>query len=204
MAPQRGEIALVVIDMQNAFCSSRGSYRRRGGKIADLARVIARTGRLLELARRNRRPVVFTRLVFRRDYSDAGSFLLRKFPEIARVGGYRARSWDAALHPRLAARRGEIVVDKTGYDAFVRTELERALARRRVSTVVVTGVLTNVCVESFARAAFDRGLEPIVARDATATYSRTAHASSLRAMARHFADVVSSEHAAALLERDVA
>ncbi len=198
---RRDRVALVVIDMQNAFCSKRGSFWRRGGTVLDLRRVMARAKALLALARRQRRMIVFTRLAFRRDYSDAGSFL-RKFPEIAHVGGYRARSWDAALHPAFAPRTGELVVTKTGYDAFVRTDLEQTLTRRHIGTVVVTGLVTNVCVESFARAAFDRGLHAVVVGDATSTYSATAREASLRVVRRHFGEVVSSARAAALLRRD--
>jgi len=186
VAPPR--TALVVIDMQNAFCSARGSYRRRGRSIRGMKTLLANVRKLLAFARREKMPVVFTRLSFKRDYSDAGP-LVRKQPGIAAVKAYGG--WDGAIEKSLRPRRGETVVVKKRYDAFVGTGLEGLLRRKGVGRVVVAGVLTNVCVESLVRSAFDRGFAPLVAADATATYSKRLHAASLETLKRHFAEVLS-------------
>jgi ureidoacrylate peracid hydrolase len=186
----RHDTALIVVDMQNAFCSTRGSYWRRGGSIAGLRDTIRVVRALIRVARSRGWLVVFTQLEFRSGFSDAG-LLAEKFPEIRRHGAYSAGSWDSRISPALKRQRGDVVVKKTRYDPFIGTRFTGVLERNGVERLVVAGVLTNVCVESTVRAAFDRGYPSVVVRDATATYSRPSHAGALRTMRRHFADVVS-------------
>ena len=90
---------------------------------------------------------------------------------------------DAEIVPALAPRGGEPVLQKTTYDAFLGTGLEELLRGRGVSQVVVSGVLTHMCVETTARAAFCRGFEVYVPIDATASSSEARHVASLEAMA---------------------
>jgi ureidoacrylate peracid hydrolase len=71
----------------------------------------------------------------------------------------------------LAPEAGEVVVRKHRYSAFAGTNLDLILRSRNIATCVVTGVSTNVCVESTFRAAFDLGYYVVVPRDATASWS---------------------------------
>ena len=48
--------------------------------------------------------------------------------------------------PDLAPRAGELVVRKRGYDAFAGTPLDGALRARNVTSLVVTGTMTDICV----------------------------------------------------------
>ena len=83
------------------------------------------------------------------------------------------------------------MIDKAGYDPFHNTDLENLLRQQGVRRVVVAGVLTNICVESCVRSAFERGFEVIVIEDATDSYSASAKAASLGSMRRGFASVQS-------------
>jgi nicotinamidase-related amidase len=95
----------------------------------------------------------------------------------------RADEPDAEIIGSLAPAAGEPILRKTTYDAFLGTPLEAALLDRGVSQVVVTGVLTHMCVETTARAAFCRGFEVYVPVDAAASSSEERHVGSLLAMA---------------------
>jgi nicotinamidase-related amidase len=68
-----------------------------------------------------------------------------------------------------------LVVEKTQYDAFYRTELGSLLEQLKTATVVVTGVMTNLCCETTARAAFVRGLRVFMPVDGTATMNMELH-----------------------------
>jgi isochorismate hydrolase len=72
-----------------------------------------------------------------------------------------------------------IVVAKAQYDAFHDTDLENILLDSGSRQVVVTGVMTHLCVEATARSAFIRGFAVFVPADGTATYNRDFHAASL-------------------------
>jgi len=79
------------------------------------------------------------------------------------------------------------VIEKPQYDAFYRTKLEDILKGRGISQVVVTGVMTHLCVETTARTAFVRGFEVIIPVDATATYNEVFHLSTLTNLSHGFA-----------------
>ena len=79
------------------------------------------------------------------------------------------------------------VIEKTQYDAFLYTDLEEVLRASGIKSLVLTGVMTHLCVETTARAAFTRGFEVFVPADAVATYDVALQEGSLRAMAHGFA-----------------
>ena len=70
---------------------------------------------------------------------------------------------------------GSVVVEKTQYDAFYRTELGSLLEQLKTTTVVITGVMTNLCCETTARAAFVRGLRVFMPVDGTAAMNMELH-----------------------------
>jgi nicotinamidase-related amidase len=80
-------------------------------------------------------------------------------------------SWGAGIIDQLAPLAGDIVVDKAGYSAFDATDLEQRLRQRNIKTLIVCGVVTYACVLATSFAAFDRGFDVILARDATGTWS---------------------------------
>lgn len=85
---------------------------------------------------------------------------------------------EAALEPILEDL-SPVIVAKTRYDAFHGTDLEKILRDSGSEQVVVTGVMTHLCVETTARSAFVRDFAVFVPADGTATYNRDFHAASL-------------------------
>ena len=81
--------------------------------------------------------------------------------------------------PELAPAPGEPVIDKPGKGAFYATDLAAILAHRGVTQLVVTGVTTEVCVNTTVREANDRGFECLVLEDCCGSYFPAFHASAL-------------------------
>ena len=159
--------ALLVIDMQNDFCSPGGFYAARGRPTDWFPEVAAAIGRLAERFREAGDPVVYTRLVYPAD---------APFPEErhavapARWTSYGERlrpgSWGAGIVEALVPAPGDVVVDKRHYSAFAGTDLAAQLAEREVDTVVITGVVAYACVLHTAFDAFVHGLDVVVPADA--------------------------------------
>ena len=80
-----------------------------------------------------------------------------------------------------------IVIDKSQYDAFYDTKFDAILKSSGVTQLIITGVMTHLCCETTARAAFTRGYEVFFSIDGTATYNREFHLGSLINLAHGFA-----------------
>jgi nicotinamidase-related amidase len=106
-----------------------------------------------------------------------------------------------------APARGLIVadsdwrVDKSSYSAFFpgNSALPERLAKAGIDTVILAGVLTDMCVASSARDAFESGYRVLVCADGTAANEELLHAMALRTLARGYADVRPSGELADLL-----
>ena len=83
---------------------------------------------------------------------------------------------------------GEPVIDKPGYGAFYQTDLDLLLRNAGITTLLLTGVTTNVCVQSTLREAIDRGYECITLEDCCATSDMALHEATL-AMIRDEGDI---------------
>jgi nicotinamidase-related amidase len=76
----------------------------------------------------------------------------------------------------LAPQAGDIVVEgKRGLDTFASTNLDFILRSKGIQTVVLGGFLTNCCVESTMRTAYEHGFEVITLSDCTAATSQEEH-----------------------------
>jgi len=95
----------------------------------------------------------------------------------------------------LEPRPGEHQVDKYGYNAFHRTRLTDLLRANGVDTLVVTGTVTQICVEDTARGAFHEGFQAAVVADAVSSYAPELHRASLQTLAMKYCRVMSSQHA---------
>lgn len=85
---------------------------------------------------------------------------------------------------------GVPVIEKTQYDAFYGTVLDKELSKNGVTQVVITGVMTHLCCETTARSAFIHGFEVFFPVDGTATYNEHFHLSTLINLAHGFAHIV--------------
>lgn len=182
--------AVLVIDMQNGFLHPDGSLARAGMGLPDAEPATGAAEALIASARASGLPVVYTRHVI----SEGGPEMSPAWREAAApVFAVEPRmlchgSWDAQVLDRLAPAAGDVVVDKDRYDAFLHTALEETLRGLGVERLVVSGVLTNVCVESTVRSALERRFDVAVASDATAAHERYQEPS-LAAMSAVFATV---------------
>jgi nicotinamidase-related amidase len=192
--------AVLVVDMQNAFIDPKGSLARLGVPVARNVRPIPHIQAVLAAARAAEVPIVHLRFVLREDLSDLGE-VGRRFPPLRELRHCAEGSWDAAFYPGMEPRPGEYAVVKNRFSGFFGTDLDELLRILRVDTLVVTGVATNVCVESTVRDAFERDYRIVVPREATGSYTEEMEAGSLAAMAFMFAEVRSVAEVVAALAR---
>jgi biuret amidohydrolase len=102
-------------------------------------------------------------------------------------------SFERQVIAELEPEPGDVVVPKNTTGAFVGSNLDQILRITGIRTVVLTGVVTNVCVESTGRDASDRGYNVVVVDDACAAYDVESHESTMRNFSRFFGRVALAE-----------
>ena len=169
--------ALLVIDMQRDFLEPGGFGELLGNDVRLLARAVPPTQRVLAAARAAGIMVVHTREGHRSDLSDCPPAKRRRGRLAVGIGDNgpmgRVLVRGEAGHgivPELAPVDGEPIVDKPGKGAFYATDLEATLRNRRIESLWVTGVTTEVCVNTTVREANDRGFECLVLEDCVGSY----------------------------------
>jgi ureidoacrylate peracid hydrolase len=190
--------ALLLIDLQRAFCDDGGSIAAQGRDIEALRHAAGECQRLAERAHARRVPVIWTRMMLRPDYSDGG-MVVRMRPNLARIGALRAGTPDVELSARVRPGAQDIVIDKPRYSALYATALEAHLRAGGIGRVVVGGVTTSMCVETTVRDLSQRDYEVAVIEEACGDFDAERHAASLAAMRFGFAWIAAQGDAAALL-----
>jgi nicotinamidase-related amidase len=97
----------------------------------------------------------------------------------------------ADLAPGLA-EPGDILITKTTWGAFFRTNLDSELKRRAVGAIVLGGVATHIGVEATARQAWELGYELVIARDVTTSTAVEPHEGTMRHIFPRIARVTDS------------
>jgi nicotinamidase-related amidase len=169
--------ALVIIDMQRDFLEPGGFGEMLGNDVSQLRRTIEPNRRLLEAWRKAALQVIHTREGHRPDLTDlppAKKIRGRGKTTIGDTGPMgRILIRGEAGHdiiPELYPLPHEPVIDKPGKGAFYATDLHSILQHRGIQQLIVTGVTTEVCVNTTVREANDRGYDCLVPADCVGSY----------------------------------
>lgn len=163
--------ALVVIDMQNAFCHPEGTLGISGVDVAPARATFAPVRRLAEAFAGAGLPVIWTRQVhLEKDAGREAKALASHTAKRKRVSALSG-SWDAALVDELAdlASDPTFVVTKHRFGSFYETRLRSLLDMLGVKALFVAGVTANACVETTLREAYLRDYDVVAVTDAIAS-----------------------------------
>jgi ureidoacrylate peracid hydrolase len=169
--------AIIVNDMQNAFCSAGGYLDQVGFDLSPARATIDAVRRVLAAARAAGLTVIHSQNGFARDYHDIpeGSPWWHKSPALRHMRAHPHLSgqiltegtWDFAIIEEAAPAPGEIVIRKSRPSCFAGTPLETHLRSRGITTLVVIGIAINVGVEWTLREAMSREFFGVLIEDAT-------------------------------------
>ena len=168
--------ALLMIDMQRDFVEPKGFGEMLGNDVSLVRRCIAPCVRVLAAARQAGLFVIHTREGHRPDLSDCLPAKLTRggkafIGEAGPMGRILVRGeYGHDIIPELYPIDGEPIIDKPGKGAFFDTDLGLILRTRGIQSLIVCGVTTEVCVQTTAREANDRGFEVLVPEDCCASY----------------------------------
>jgi ureidoacrylate peracid hydrolase len=169
--------ALVVVDMQNAFCSKGGMFDVMGRLDESRVQPVVRNiKRVIISARKAGLKIVYLRMGYRPDLVNAGG------PESPNYWKERSLA-DAYKNPELRNRilvegshdweiiedlkplPEDIIVNKNRYSGFPNTGLDSILKTHQLKYLIFSGLFTNVCVESTLRDAYFQEYFPLLLSD---------------------------------------
>ncbi|HZA91448.1 MAG TPA: isochorismatase family cysteine hydrolase [Gemmatimonadales bacterium] len=169
--------ALIMIDMQRDFLEPGGFGASLGNNVARLQAIVPAASALLECCRAAGMLIIHTRECHAPDLSDCPPAKRNRGAPSLRIGdpGPMGRILvrgepGAEIISELAPLDSEIVIDKPGKGAFYATSLDEDLAMRGITHLLITGVTTEVCVQTTMREANDRGFDCLLVEDATESY----------------------------------
>lgn len=198
--------ALLVIDMQNAFCHPQGTLGISGVNVEPAQRIIPPVRRLIESCRARGVPTLWTlQEHFATDHSRAHKRLASHTSKRKQVSAL-AGSWDAEIVDELAPLASDptLVIRKHRFGAFYQTRLEKVLDMMGVEALLVTGATTNACVETSIREAYLRDYDIVAVTDCIAgvreEWVPTAHA----VWGQYFCELATSDEVEGWLESSAA
>ncbi len=154
--------ALLAVDLQTRFVSDSPVAA------PNAADVVSRLNRLARQCRQVGIPVIWTRHVVRPDRSNAG-LLARAVPAV-NEGVMDATADTVAIDASVEVAKGDIVLDKPMFGSFSATDLDLILRSNGITTLLIGGINTNICVDTTAREAAALNFEVIFLADGTANF----------------------------------
>ncbi len=180
---------VIVVDMLNDFCKPGGAMVLPGYE-----RLVPPQKKVVEAGRQAGCPILFVVDTHRRNVVQDREFLKRT-PHCLEG------TWGAQVIEDLDPRPNDVYIVKRRYSAFFNTDLDLTLRDLTVDTLVIFGVVTNICVRSTVHDAFFLGYQVIVPEDCVAATGPREQESSLYDIATHFGIVADSEQVTAALLR---
>ncbi len=168
--------ALILVDMQRDFVEPGGFGEALGNDVNLVRSAIEPCMAVLEIARNIGLTIIHTREGHRPDLLDCPPAKLTRGGQTF-IGNDSPKGrilirgeYGHDIIPELYPISGEPIIDKPGKGAFYQTDLHLILQSQKIKTLIICGVTTEVCVNTTAREANDRGYECIIPEDCVASY----------------------------------
>ena len=166
--------AVVLIEYQNDFTSEGGALHGAVEGVMGATNMLENSQKLVAEARASGASILHAPITFAPGYPELGNpekvygILKGVIDTTAFVKG----TWGAEICDEMAPEDSDIIVEgKRGLDTFATTNLDFVLRSREIETVILGGFLTNCCVESTMRTAYEKGYDDITLTDCTAATS---------------------------------
>lgn len=183
--------SLLVVDFVNGFTDPEIFG---GGNIPE---AVTATVPLLALARAKGLPIIFTRIVYAADGSDA-SLWCQKVPRLREL---TEASPASHVVSELAPLPGELVIRKTQASAFFGTHLAACLVSYGVDSLIVTGCTTSGCVRATVVDAMSHNYRTVVVTDCVGDRALDPHRANLFDMGQKYSDLMRSSEVISILEK---
>ena len=168
--------ALVLIEYQNEFTSDGGVLHDAVAGVMNKTGMLPRTVAFVEAARAAGVTIMHAPITFAPGYGELSRHPYGILKGVVDGNAFVKGTWGAAIVDDLTPAEGDIIIEgKRGLDTFASTNLDFILRSRGSDTVIIGGFLTNCCVESTMRSAYENGYRVITLTDCMAATSAEGH-----------------------------
>ena len=172
--------AVVLVEFQNDFTSEGGALHGAVQESMDSTGMLKNTQIALAAARAAGATIIHAPIQFAAGYNEITRHPYGILKGVVDSNAFVKGSWGAAIIDELTPAEGDIVLEgKRGLDAFASTNLDFILRSKGLETVVLSGFLTNCCVESTMRSAYERGYEVVTLTDCVGATSEAEHTNAI-------------------------
>lgn len=173
--------ALLLIEYQNDFTSDGGVLHGAVAEVMKRTEMLANTTRTVEQARAKGATIMHAPITFVEGYNEISAHPYGILKGVVDGKAFVKGSWGAKIVDALTPAPGDIVIEgKRGLDTFASTNLDFILRNKGIETVALGGFLTNCCVESTMRTAYEHGFEVVTLTDCVAATSQAEHDNALK------------------------
>ena len=168
--------AVVLIEFQNDFTSDGGTLHEAVGPVMEATGMLANTVDLVSRAREAGAQIIHVPISFAPGYHEITSQPYGILAGVVESGSFVKGEWGSEIVDDLKPAPGDIIVEgKRGLDSFASTNLDFILRSKGLTTLALGGFLTNCCVESTMRTAYEHGYEVYTLTDCVAATSQEEH-----------------------------
>ena len=168
--------ALVMIEFQNEFTTHGGKLHDSVKKVMEETDMLKKTGATKDLCKAKGIKCIYAPISFGPSSEDNPNKGLGILKGCSDGQLFLKDTWNTEIYEGLSPQNDDLIVNgKKGLDSFPGTDLEKLLVDHGIETVILCGFLTNCCVESTMRTAYEKGFNVITLKDCCATQSIEAH-----------------------------
>lgn len=173
--------AVVLIEFQNDFTSDGGALHDAVAGSMAATGMLDNARKVADAARDAGATVIHAPISFANGYKEITGSPYGILKGVVDSNAFVKGEWGSQIVDEMAPSEDDIVVEgKRGLDTFASTNLDFILRSKGVETVALAGFLTNCCVESTMRSAYERGFEVVTLTDCVAATSQEEHENAIR------------------------
>ena len=193
--------AVVLIEYQNDFTSEGGVLHGAVAGVMDTTQMLKNTKQVVEAARAAGATVMHAPITFAEGYNELSAHPYGILKGVVDGKAFIKGSWGAQIVDELTPAQVDIVIEgKRGLDTFASTNLDFILRSKGIKNIALSGFLTNCCVESTMRSAYEKGFNVFTLTDCVAATSQAEHDNAIAHDFPMFSHPVTSEEFIAKLE----
>eukprot|EP00775_Hariotina_reticulata_P005881 gene5881-6122_t len=168
--------ALVLIEFQNEFTTEGGKLHDAVKGVMSSTNMLANAKETADAARAKGALILHCPITFSDDYKELAKEPYGILANVKGGGAFKASEWGGAICDQMTPAGSDVVIKgKSGLCGFASTNLNFVLGQNGIETVALAGFLTNCCVESTMRSAYEAGYKVITLTDCCAATSQEEH-----------------------------